>query len=474
MIWIDIVYTIKQMIIYIMSAIILNALTGSCIFICFKFLEKWLEKRGLIWTSIRMLRFVILSFLVPVVFILLLNVYDDNTIFSPDRPLDYIFGVLLIIWIIGWIKAFIHSMKIHKRLKYLVNNACMCEKNVVMVKDKWEKKLKIHVNVTVKQTYTIATPIICGIIKPVILLPVNDYSKEELDVIFAHELMHCKHKDILWKQLCAFSRIVFWWNPLIQRFVYVVDSWNESYCDYAVTQVLKNKKQYFTTVCRLGIQPFQKGTYLCAALYEDKNQLKTRIYRIKAMQDTNKKAAAQISAVMILLLVSFGSVVLITQGYHRIYMSTIMMLGDIQQEIYLKEGGAETRDIIMNLKEYDHIRWNKKLPVVKMKENIKKGNYNAFFQKLKSQNRMESNWIYLKKGEIVIFNLQDMQDETLNKRDTDFISGIMDVNGRERYVMASSQILHDFEIQKKGRYKFFIENRYKSKIKIFVDFTWEK
>ena len=286
--------------------------------------------------------------------------------------------------------------------------------------------------------------------------------------------MHCKHKDILWKQLCAFARIVFWWNPLIQRFVYVVDSWNESYCDYAVTQVLKDKKQYFTTVCRLGIQPFQKGAYLCAALYEDKNQLKTRIYRIKAMQDTNKKAAAQISVVMILLLVSFGSVVLITQGYHRIYMSTIMMLGDIQQEIYLKEGGAETRDIIMNLKEYDHIRWNKKLPVVKMKENIKKGNYNAFFQKLKSQNRMESNWIYLKKGEIVSFNLQDMQDETLNKRDTDFISGIMDVNGRERYVMASSQILHDFEIQKEGRYKFFIENRYKSKIKIFVDFTWEK
>lgn len=371
-------------------------------------------------------------------------------------------------------KALIHSIQIHKRLKYLINTACMCEKEVVDTKEIWRKKLKIRQKIEVKYSYTIATPIICRVLKPVILLPARDYSREELDVIFVHELMHCKHKDILWKQLCAFARIVFWWNPLIQRFVYVVDSWNESYCDYAVTQILKDKKQYFTTVCRLGIQPFQKGAYLCAALYEDKNQLKTRIYRIKAMQDTNKKAAAQISVVMILLLVSFGSVVLITQGYHRIYMSTIMMLGDIQQEIYLKEGGAETRDIIMNLKEYDHIRWNKKLPVVKMKENIKKGNYNAFFQKLKSQNRMESNWIYLKKGEIVSFNLQDMQDETLNKRDTDFISGIMDVNGRERYVMASSQILHDFEIQKKGRYKFFIENRYKSKIKIFVDFTWEK
>ena len=462
------------MIIYIMSAIILNALTGSCIFICFKFLEKWLEKRGLIWTSIRMLRFVILSFLIPIVFVSLIYAYDDNVIFAQDDPLPYVFGILLLIWAVGWGKALIHSIQIHKRLKYLINTACMCEKEVVDTKEIWRKKLKIRQKIEVKYSYTIATPIICRVLKPVILLPARDYSREELDVIFVHELMHCKHKDILWKQLCAFARIVFWWNPLIQRFVYVVDSWNESYCDYAVTQVLKDKKQYFTTVCRLGIQPFQKGAYLCAALYEDKNQLKTRIYRIKAMQDTNKKAAAQISVVMILLLVSFGSVVLITQGYHRIYMSTIMMLGDIQQEIYLKEGGAETRDIIMNLKEYDHIRWNKKLPVVKMKENIKKGNYNAFFQKLKSQNRMESNWIYLKKGEIVSFNLQDMQDETLNKRDTDFISGIMDVNGRERYVMASSQILHDFEIQKKGRYKFFIENRYKSKIKIFVDFTWEK
>lgn len=452
----------------------LNALTGSCVFICFKLLEKLLEKRGLIKTSVRLLRFVILSFLIPIVFVSLIYAYDDNVTFAQDDPLPYVFGVLLLIWAVGWGKTLIHSIQIHKRLKYLINTACMCEKEVVDTKEIWRKKLKIRQKIEVKYSYTIATPIICRVLKPVILLPARDYSREELDVIFVHELMHCKHKDILWKQLCAFTCIVFWWNPLIQRFVYVVDSWNESYCDYAVTQVLKNKKQYFTTVCRLGIQPFQKGAYLCAALYEDKNQLKTRIYRIKAMQDTNKKAAAQISAVMILLLVSFGSVVLITQGYHRIYMSTIMMLGDIQQEIYLKEGGAETRDIIMNLKEYDHIRWNKKLPVVKMKENIKKGNYNAFFQKLKSQNRMESNWIYLKKGEIVSFNLQDMQDETLNKRDTDFISGIMDVNGRERYVMASSQILHDFEIQKEGRYKFFIENRYKSKIKIFVDFTWEK
>lgn len=470
MIWINIVYTTKQIIICIMSAIMLNALTGSCIFLCFKLLERWLEKRGLIRTSIRMLKFVILSFLVPVVFILLLNVYDDNTIFSPDRPLDYIFGVLLFIWIIGWTKAFIHSMKIHKRLKYLVNDACLCEKNVVKVKDEWKKKLKIHVNVTVKQTYTIATPIICGIIKPVILLPVNDYSKEELDVIFAHELMHCKHKDILWKQLCAFSRIVFWWNPLIRRFVYDIDSWNESYCDYAVTKILKDKKQYFTTVCKLGIQPFQKGAYLCAALYEDKNQLKTRIYRIKAVRYLNKRKTLGGACMNVLLVIaSFWTVVFITRGYHRLYMSAIMSLNT---ENHPEMATTEKRS--MNLKEYGDIRINQKLPVVKMEERIQRGKLIYFVQTLKAKNRTESNSMYLKKGDIVKFDFLNSQNENPNKKETDFVAGIINDEGKEHYVMGSDEIIHDFKIVENGNYRFFVENRYDSETDVGINFRWEK
>ncbi|MFR4030980.1 MAG: hypothetical protein ACLTZA_05025 [Anaerostipes sp.] len=37
--------------------------------------------------SIRLLRVVILSFLIPVVFVLLFRVYDDNVTFSIDYPL---------------------------------------------------------------------------------------------------------------------------------------------------------------------------------------------------------------------------------------------------------------------------------------------------------------------------------------------------------------------------------------------------
>ena len=471
MIWINISYTIRQSIIYIMSLIMLNALTGSVIFICFKLLERILEKRGLIRMSVRLLRFVILSFLVPVVFVLLFRMYDDNVTFSPDYPLPYVFGGLLLIWAVGWGKAFVHSVQIHRRLKYLIDTACLCEKDVIQVKDEWKKRLRIHQNVMVKQTYTIATPIICGVLRPVILLPVKDYSREELDVIFAHELMHCKHKDILWKQLCAFSRIVFWWNPLIKRFVFDVDSWNESYCDQAVTKVLKDKKEYFTTVCRLGIKPFEKGAYLCAALYEDKNQLKTRIYRIKAIETMNiRKIFAGICMSTLLFVTSMFAVIFITRGFHDIYMRTVIVVGDFMEKYTDSEEIAEVTDV-EKLDVHDEARIAKTLPVVPMRERItRKKDDLIFTQKLKAQTRMESNSVYLKKGETVEIGNANSKDEN-TKNDSKFISGIIDDQGKEWYAMNSMDIDCSIKIPKAGNYRVFVENRYNTKIKVFM-FTY--
>ena len=101
-------------------------------------------------------------------------------------------------------------------------------------------------------------------------------------IICIHELIHCKHKDILWKQLCGLVRVIHWWNPLVKQLDMDVDSWNETYCDLESTTIMKSKKRYFTTICEIGISPFAKGAYLCAALGEDKSQLKTRILRIKS------------------------------------------------------------------------------------------------------------------------------------------------------------------------------------------------
>ena len=45
------------------------------------------------------------------------------------------------------------------------------------------------------------------------------------------------------------------------------------------------------------------------------------------------------------------------------------------------------------------------------------------------------------------------------------MAGIIDETGKERYVMHAVDIIHDFYVKKDGKYKVFVENRYKKKNK---------
>lgn len=75
-----------------------------------------------------------------------------------------------------------------------------------------------------------------------ILLPDRKYGTEELNIICIHELIHCKHRDILWKQLCEMIRMIHWWNPLVKQLNQNVDAWNETYCDLDSIEIVKSKK----------------------------------------------------------------------------------------------------------------------------------------------------------------------------------------------------------------------------------------
>ena len=166
---------------------------------------------------------------------------------------------------------------------------------------------------------------------------------------------------------------------------------------------------------------------------------------------------------------SFWTIVFITRGYHRLYMSAIMSLNT---ENHPEMATVEKRS--MNLKEYDDIRINQKLTVVKMEERIQRGKLIYFIQTLKAKNRTESNSMYLKKGDIIKFDFLNSQNENPNKKETNFVAGIINDDGKERYVMGSDEIIHDFKIVENGNYRFFVENRYDSKTDVGINFRWEK
>lgn len=64
-----------------------------------------------------------------------------------------------------------------------------------------------------------SSPATCGIYHPIIVLPDVNYTPEELYYVFAHELLHHKHKDFILQALINILTIVQWWNPVLIYFL---------------------------------------------------------------------------------------------------------------------------------------------------------------------------------------------------------------------------------------------------------------
>lgn len=93
---------------------------------------------------------------------------------------------------------------------------CEAEKKVVFEQICDDMKIR-RGRVSLWQSYEIKVPIIWGMIRPMIVLPVEEYSEIELRVIFTHELVHYWHHDVIWKRLAAFLAALHCFNPVLSK-----------------------------------------------------------------------------------------------------------------------------------------------------------------------------------------------------------------------------------------------------------------
>ncbi len=73
-------------------------------------------------------------------------------------------------------------------------------------------------SVPVKLTSDTMSPAVCGLFRPVILLPqslADTLSPEQLRAVLLHELMHMRRGDVWVNFAQALLQIVYWWHPLV-------------------------------------------------------------------------------------------------------------------------------------------------------------------------------------------------------------------------------------------------------------------
>ena len=137
--------------------------------------------------------------------------------------------------------------------------------------------------VEVRISDAVSSPMMIGLFKPTILLPVRHYEYDELRLIIKHELTHYLHRDLWFKLLLILCRAVHWFNPFMVLFARSIEQECEYYCDMSVmeNEPEKMRKVYCNSIVNtLADQVRRNGRemrpVLATSFYSPKSGLKHR------------------------------------------------------------------------------------------------------------------------------------------------------------------------------------------------------
>lgn len=218
------------------------------------------------------------------------------------------FDIVAMLWMAGSLVCLSAHMFIylHYKSRLLKRGILVEDTHLLRRMLKLKRELKIRSTVQVVESPEAASPMIIGLFRPVLILPEEAYSDEELFFILKHELIHLRHRDVYFKLLFVAACAVHWFNPfvwLMQKEA-VVDM--ELYCDESVIQGINyaGRKAYTETLLSTLHRQCAKRTVLSTQFYGGKKIMKKRFRNI--LSGKGKKNGAVLLLCAIVMTISLG------------------------------------------------------------------------------------------------------------------------------------------------------------------------
>ena len=198
--------------------------------------------------------------------------------------------ILLGIWIVGILAMIILVIKSSLRLRNLEKSALPLQnKEVRRLYHHCLEEMGIHRDIPVYSTAFLKSPIIVGLLKPCIYLPIHlisDYNESDMRYMLLHELQHYKHHDAIASYLMNLAGVVYWFNPLVWYALKEMRNDREVACDTSVLKMLEEDayEDYGNTLInfaeKVSLTPFP----FAAGLGGNMKQMKRRIINIASYE----------------------------------------------------------------------------------------------------------------------------------------------------------------------------------------------
>ena len=142
-------------------------------------------------------------------------------------------------------------------------------------------RLGIRKGVALLESSVVRIPMMVGVLKPVILVPLGLLAQlppSQVEAILLHELAHIRRKDYVINILQSFAEILFFFNPAVLWITSLIREERENCCDDIAVGETRSKKEFIHAL--VSFQEYKQSPAYALAFPGSKNHLLDRVKRI--------------------------------------------------------------------------------------------------------------------------------------------------------------------------------------------------
>lgn len=287
--------------------------------------------------------------ILPVYMFWMAHILIQNTpaplfvIYIPMHILD----ILFLIWSIGFVVVFAGKFVSHFIFRHRVMSASIPVRDteILALFDTESKNLEYYFPVKLVKSAAVTVPLSMGNTKRtrVTVLPNREFTQQELQFIFRHEIHHLQRGDVSNKIFFAFCQALCWFNPLIWIATRKASDDLELSCDEIVLEDMDEgvRRQYAELLLNTAGHSWGFTTCLSAAA-------KTMRYRLKNVVTVRKRwpGTLLLAVAMFLCVMSHGAIsVSNDRGTVAELITEYRTAEDIRSVYYQPEGDTRYTEI---------------------------------------------------------------------------------------------------------------------------------
>ncbi|PIQ48035.1 MAG: hypothetical protein COW03_12540 [Cytophagales bacterium CG12_big_fil_rev_8_21_14_0_65_40_12] len=214
--------------------------------------------------------------------------------------------IALAIWLIGALLFTIRMLGGFIFLNRLKTKSKLIEDSTLLSHlDQLCNQLKIKGKVLLKQSEAVSSPLVMGVLKPMIIFPlglIQALPTEQIEAILLHELAHIKRNDFLINIVINVLQVVYFYHPAFWWLNAQLDDEREYDCDESTVLLISNPlvlAKALTRISEFNLRP--KPSSPALAFAGPRNQMLKRIKRIVQRQPQTNWLSGLLSFGLLLL-----------------------------------------------------------------------------------------------------------------------------------------------------------------------------